>query len=181
MPSSRTNAITTRSQLTVDPSAPTDTILSQPSLWMAGASMIPVYLAHLNPRDWLAKPHVGTLINGIRAEQYLFMPFSTCTLMYCWAADHVMQGQLIPAHVVGLTTSLAAGLTCFYFHYVSLWYVATGFCFCTFGMTHHRNNLKIFSDNAPLFHFSDFREIYRDWSAKRKARKAKQKAQKANQ
>lgn len=103
------------------------------------------------------------------------VPFLSLSIVYCAIASLICTGPTpLLGHSIGTLVSATTGLYLCALGRTSLIYPTLGCGYLAFGAFHHYRRLMIESDNAPLFYWSDFVDIYHARKSRRIAAKEKQ-------
>lgn len=168
-------------QSTLDKTTVNTTVFSQPSFYMGIGNFLLMILTQRFPEE-LMTPKVLTMsYNGIKAPALLAVPFCFLSGAYFAVASIITTSSTpLKGHLLGYGVSLSVGLVFLSLRRVSWYYPLLGISYLGYGGLHHYRRMMVYGDNAPVFNWSDFGEIYSDWRLQRK-QKREMKAKKQQQ
>ncbi|CBZ26758.1 conserved hypothetical protein [Leishmania mexicana MHOM/GT/2001/U1103] len=159
-------------QSTLDKRTVTTTVFAQPSFYMGLGSALVMVLTQRFPEELMLRKHLTMSYNGIRAPSLLAIPFCAISGMYFSIASVITAAPTpLLGHLFGYGVSVGVGLTMLWLRRVSWYYPLLGIMYLSFGSLHHYRKMMVYGDNAPIFYWSDFGEIYRDRKARRLEKK----------
>ncbi|KAI5690430.1 hypothetical protein MNV84_03515 [Leishmania braziliensis] len=159
-------------QSTLDKRIVTTTVFAQPSFYMGLGSALVMVLTQRFPEEFMLRKYLTMSYNGIRAPSLLAIPFCAISGMYFSIASVITAAPTpLMGHLLGYGVSLSIGLTMLSLRRVSWYYPLLGLMYLSFGGLHHYRKMMVYGDNAPIFYWSDFREIYHDRKARRLEKK----------
>ncbi|KAG5479715.1 hypothetical protein LSCM4_05721 [Leishmania orientalis] len=167
-------------QSTLDKRTVTTSVFAQPSFYMGLGSALVMVLTQRFPEEFMPRQYLTMSYNGIRASSLLTIPFCTISGVF-FSISSVVTAAPTPlvGHLLGYGFSVGVGLTMLSLRRVSWYYPLLGLMYLCFGGLHHYRKLMVHGDNAPLFYWSDFGEIYRDRKAYRQEKRRRTEEKKA--
>ncbi|KAG5505651.1 hypothetical protein JKF63_04986 [Porcisia hertigi] len=155
-------------QSALDKRTVTTTVFAQPSFYMGLGSALLMVLTQRFPEELMPRKYMSMSYHGIRAPSLLAIPFCAISGVFFSVASIITTAPTpLMGHLLGYGVSLGVGLTMLLLRRVSWYYPLLGFMYLSFGGLHHYNQMMVYGDNAPIFHWSDFGEIYRHRQAQR--------------
>lgn len=159
-------------QSALDKRTVTTTVFAQPAFYMGLGSALVMVLTQRFPEEFMPRRLLTMSYNGIRAPSLLAIPFCVISGIYFSVASVITAAPSpLVGHLFGYGVSLGVGLTMLSLRKVSWYYPLLGVMYLSFGGLHHYRKMMVYGDNAPIFYWSDFGEIYRDMRARRQAKK----------
>ncbi|KAK7200148.1 hypothetical protein NESM_000065300 [Novymonas esmeraldas] len=159
-------------QSTLDKRTVTTTVFAQPSFYMALGSALVMALTQRFPEEFMLRKHLTMSYRGIRAPSLLTIPFCVISGIYFSVASVITAAPTpLVGHLIGYGASVGVGLTMLSLRRVSWYYPLLGLMYLSFGGLHHYRKMMVYGDNAPMFYWSDFGEIYRARKAHRQERR----------
>lgn len=159
-------------QSALDKRTVTTTVFAQPSFYMGLGSALVMVLTQRFPEEFMTRKYLSMSYNGIRAPSLLAIPFCIISGVYFSVASVVTSAPSpLVGHLFGYGVSLGIGLSMLSLRRISWYYPLLGMMYLSFGGLHHYRKMMVYGDNAPIFYWSDFGEIYRDWRARRKEKR----------
>ncbi|EPY42161.1 hypothetical protein AGDE_01762 [Angomonas deanei] len=128
---------------------------------MGVGNMAIMYLVHRFPSEFLPAKYMNMSYNGLRAPAMLTIPFCLISGLY-FSVSSTIAGSSTPlkGHLYGYTVSLSLGIGMIALRRVSWYYPLLGCMYLAFGGFHHYRRMMLYGDNAPIFNWSDFKELY---------------------
>lgn len=162
-------------QSALDKRTVTTTVFAQPSFYMGLGSALVMVLTQRFPEEFMPRRFLSMSYNGIRAPALLSIPFCVISGIYFSVASVITTAPSpLVGHLFGYGVSLGVGLTMLSLRRVSWYYPLLGLMYLSFGGLHHYRKMMVYGDNAPIFYWSDFGEIWRDMRARRQEKKQHQ-------
>lgn len=159
-------------QSALDKRTVTTTVFAQPAFYMGLGSALVMVLTQRFPEEFMTRKYLTMSYNGIRAPSLLAIPFCVISGIYFSVASVVTTAPSpLVGHLFGYGVSLGIGLSMLSLRRISWYYPLLGMMYLSFGGLHHYRKMMVYGDNAPMFYWSDFGEIYRDWRARRRERR----------
>jgi hypothetical protein len=159
-------------QSALDRRSVTTTVFAQPSFYMGLGSAVVMVLTQHFPEEFMPRKYLTMSYNGIRAPSLLTIPFCVISGIYLSVASVITASPSpLVGHLFGYGVSLGVGLTMLSLRRISWYYPLLGLMYLSFGGLHHYRKMMVYGDNAPIFYWSDFGEIYRDMRARRREKK----------
>ncbi|KPI85323.1 hypothetical protein ABL78_5605 [Leptomonas seymouri] len=156
-------------QSALDKRTVTTTVFAQPSFYMGLGSAVVMVLTQRFPEEFMLRKYLTMSYNGIRAPSLLAIPFCVISGIYFSVASVITTApNPLAGHLFGYGVSLGLGLTMLSMRRISWYYPLLGLMYMSFGGLHHYRKAMVYGDNAPIFRWSDFGEIYRDIQARRR-------------
>lgn len=162
-------------QSTIDKSTVTTTIFSQPSFFMGVGNSLLMILTQRFPEEFMTSRYLTMSYNGLKAPALLTVPFCFISGAYLAVASIITTSPTpLKGHLLGYGVSLSFGLIFLTLRRISWYYPLLGVMYLSYGGLHHYRRMMVYGDNAPVFYWSDFGEIHRDWKQQRQYKREKQ-------
>lgn len=159
-------------QATLDKSTVAATVFFQPSFYMALASGLFMIVTQRFPEELMTPKMLTMSYNGIKASALLSFPFCLISGIYFAVASAITTSPVpLKGHFLGYSVSLSLGLFFLTLRRVSWYYPLLGVFYLSYGSLHHYRRMMVYGDNAPVFNWNDFGEIYRDWKLQRRLKR----------
>lgn len=149
-------------QTSIDKRMLTGSALLQPSFFMGLANMLILVLTQRFPEEFMLRKYLTMSYKGVRTKSMLTIPFCLISGSYFAVASILCNASSpLAGHLVGCCLSFGIGASMLSLHRVSWYYPALALMYFSFGGFHHYRRMMMYGDNAPVFYWSDFSEIWR--------------------